>query len=142
MRPLICDQQHDFLKHCSTVTQILLYLDQLYLQLDVNGLSFSVHFDFSEAFDLVSHHKLLQKLANFKFDSDFLVFFKSYPNQRSQKVYVNGCLSESAIITSGVPQGNVLGPLLFLIFINDLPKTVLTSSSYLFADDSKLHSVR
>ena len=107
----------------------------------MNGPSFSVYFDFSKAFDLVCHHKLLQKLASFNFDSDFLVLFKSYLNQRSQKVYVNGCLSDSAKITSGVPQGSVLGPLLFLIFINDLPKTVQTSSSYLFADDSKLHSV-
>ena len=141
IRPLICDQQHGFLKNRSTVTQLLPYLDQLYHQLDVNGPSFSVYFDFSKAFDLVCHHKLLQKLASFNFDSDFLVLFKSYLNQRSQKVYVNGCLSDSAKITSGVPQGSVLGPLLFLIFINDLPKTVRTSSSYLFADDSKLHSV-
>ena len=68
-------------------------------------------------------------------------FLKSYLNQRSQTVYVNGCLSDSAKITSGIPQGSVLGPLLLLIFINDLPKTAQTSSSYLFADDSKLHSV-
>ena len=141
IRPLICDQQHGFLKNRSTVTQLLPYLDQLYHQLDVNGPSFSVYFDFSKAFDLVCHHKLLQKLASFNFDSDFLVLFKSYLNQRSQKVYVNGCLSDSAKITSGVPQGSVLGPLLFLIFITDLPKTVQLSSSYLFADDSKLHSV-
>ena len=127
IRPLICDQQHGFLKNRSTVTQLLPYLDQLYHQLNVNGPSFSVYFDFSKAFDLVSHHKFLQKLASFNFDSDFVVLFKSYLKQRSQKVYVNGCLSDSAKITSGVPQGSVLGPLLFLIFINDLPKTVQTS---------------
>ena len=107
-----------------------------YLQLDVNVPSFSVYFDFSKAFDLVFHHKLPQKLASFNFDSDFSVLFKSYLNQRSQKVFVNGCLSDSAKITSGVPQGSVLGPLLFPILINDLPKTVRTSSSYLIADDS------
>ena len=107
----------------------------------MNEPSFSVYFDFSKSFDLVSHHKLLQKLAYFNFDSNFLVLFESYPNQRSQMVYVNGCLSDSAKITSGVPPGSVLGPLLFLIFINDLPKTVQKSSSYLFADDSKFHSV-
>ena len=137
IRPLICDQQHGFFKNRSTVAQLLPYLDQLYLQLDVNGPSFSVYFDFSKAFDLVCHHKLLQKLASFNCDSDFAVLFKSYLNQRSQKVYVNRCLSDSANTTSGVPQG----PLLLLIFFNDLPKTVQTSSSYLFADDSKLHSV-
>ena len=54
IRPWICDQQHGFLKHCSTVTQLLLYLDQLYLQLDVNGPSFSVFSHFSKTFDLVS----------------------------------------------------------------------------------------
>ena len=63
IRPLICDQQHGFLQNRSTVTQLLPYLDQLYLQLDVDGPSFSMYFDFSKAFDLVSHHKLLQKLA-------------------------------------------------------------------------------
>ena len=83
IRPLICDQQHDFLKNRSTVTQLLPYLDQLYHQLDVNGPSFSVSFDFSKAFDLFSHHKLLQKLASSNFDSDFLVLFKSYLNQIS-----------------------------------------------------------
>ena len=85
IRPLICDQQHGFFKNRSTVTQLLPYLDQLYLQLDVNGPSFSVNFDFSKELDLVSHHKFLQKLASFTFDSDFLVLFKSYLNQRSQK---------------------------------------------------------
>ena len=141
IRPLICDQQHGFLKKRSTITQLLPYLDKLYSEMDVNNPSYAVYFDFSKAFDLVPHHILLQKLASFNFDIEFLNLFESYLNQRSQKVYINGCLSDSAKITSGVPQGSVLGPLLFIIFINDLPSVVSSSSSHLFADDSKLHSV-
>ena len=84
------------------------------------------------------HHLLINKLRNFGFDEDYVSLFKSYLQGRYQKVEVNGVWSSAIIVTSGIPQGSVLGPLLFVIFINDLPGTCLYSSCFIFADDSKL----
>ena len=141
VRTSICDQQHGFTKKRSPITQLLPYLDDLYNQRDINRSTYAVYFDFRKAFDLVPYHILLQKLAKFGFDNDFLTLFKSYLYARSQQVCINGFLSHTVDINSGVPQGSVLGPLLFIIFINDLPEKIENSSCYLFADDSKLRSL-
>ena len=111
---------------------------ELYNQKDSNIPSYAVYFDFRKAFDLVSHHLLLHKLADFGFDRDFLEHFQSYISSRFQQVSVNGVLSQLSKVTSGVPQGSVVGPLFFINFINDLPDNITKSSCYLFSDDSKL----
>ena len=77
MRFSICDEQHGFTKKRSPITQLLPYLDDLYNQKDINAPSYAIYFDFRKAFDLVPHHILLEKLANFSFDEDFLTLFKS-----------------------------------------------------------------
>ena len=140
VRKKICSEQHGFMRQRSTVTQLLPFLDELYNRKDSNIPSYAVYFDFRKAFDLVPHHLLLHKLADFGFDSDFLEFFQSYLSSRFQQVSVNGVLSQLSKVTSGVPQGSVVGPLFFIIFINDLPDNITKSSCYLFADDSKLLS--
>ena len=141
MRHLICDEQHDFTKKRSPITLLLSYLDNLYNQKDINAFSYAIYFDFRKAFDLVPHHILLKKLANFSIDEDFLILFKSYLYPRSQRVSINSSLSQMVDINSVVPQGSVLGPLFFIIFMNDLPDKIVNSSCYLFADDSKLPSL-
>jgi len=96
--------------------------------------------DLSKAFDLVNHDLLLNKLATYHFSANSLLFFKSYLSGRTQYVFVNGKSSLDGTIRNGVPQGSILGPLLFSIYINDLPLSISQSHVHcsLFADDTTL----
>ena len=96
--------------------------------------------DFSKAFDLVSHDLLIKKLKTYHLSADSLSFFKSYLSDRSQYVFVNGKSSTEGTLKCGVPQGSILGPLLFSIYINDLPLNISQSHVHcsLFADDTTL----
>ena len=94
--------------------------------------------DFRKAFDLVDHQILLKKLQCYKCNDSCLSWFESYLSNRTQRVSLNNNLSDAADVIYGVPQGSILGPLLFLIFINDLPLYIQSNSTSvdLYADDS------
>ena len=94
--------------------------------------------DFSKAFDKVNHSKLLWKLHQFGIRGHALAWIRAFLGNRSQTVVLDGEESESVPVTSGVPQGSVLGPILFLIYINDLPDE-LSSQVRLFADDTAVY---
>ena len=100
----------------------------------------TVFLDLTKAFDLVNHKLLLQKLAAYKFSCNTQSWFQSYLTNRSQQVNISGKRSDPKQIAAGVPQGSVLGPLLFLIYINDLPISIKTCILDLFADDATLSS--
>ena len=85
-----------------------------------------------------NHKLLLQKLAAYKFSSNTQLWFQSYLTSRSQQVNISGKLSDPQQISAGVPHGSVLGPLLFLVYINDLPLSIQTCKLDLFADDATL----
>ena len=96
--------------------------------------------DFSKAFDMVPHQKLLHKLRNYGIDGKLNVWIEQFLSNREQRVLVDGEFSRYDKVLSGVPQGTVLGPLLFLCFINDLPEHV-KSQLRLFADDCLLYRI-
>ena len=97
-----------------------------------------VYTDFSKAFDRVSHIILYDKLQSMGLHSNFLMWIKSYLSDRICKVIVEGFESQSYIQTSGVPQGSILGPLLFNLFINDVSHCFSKARYLLYADDLKI----
>ena len=100
-----------------------------------NGVLF---LDLKKAFDTVDHVILLKKLNYYGVDDRALAWFRSYLEDRQQVCYVNEVTSSMASITCGVPQGSILGPLLFLVYVNDFPKSLDYGMARLFADDTNL----
>ena len=97
-----------------------------------------VYLDLKKAFDTVDHSLLLTKLEHVGVRGHSLEWFNSYLTNRYQFVYINGVLSEQDMIKCGVPQGSILGPLLFLIYINDLSNTTDFATTTMYADDTNM----
>lgn len=132
--------QSGFRRKHSTTTALLKVHDDIARSIDKKGIAILLLIDFAKAFDRVSHRKLLDKLSSkFYFSNTAVSLIKSYLSERTQTVFHNMEFSTFIEIKSGVPQGSILGPLLFSLFINDLPSVLEYCSVHLFADDVQIY---
>ena len=140
---LFLPNQFGFVEGKGITEQYLECLDLWCLSVNSHSGLHCVYFDIAKAFDTVSHSKLLYKLRCIGFSNEIIDWIETYLQDRTFRVRVNNCYSTPAYVSSGVPQGSTLGPLLFIIYINDLAQCVKSSSMLLFADDCKLiHQIR
>ena len=134
---LLSKHQHGFMRGKSCLTNLLECLDIITEVINRGFFVILIFLDFAKAFDCVDHQKLIVKLIAFGFSGELLDWLIDFVRDRRQRVIIGNSASEWSNVGSGVPQGSVLGPLLFLIFINDMPD-LLYNICKLFADDSKL----
>ena len=135
---ILIKNQFGFRKHHASYMALMLMMDEITKALNNNDCVIGVFLDFSKAFDTVNHGILLDKLCHYGIRGNALSWFKSYLTGRKQFVTYNGVASSTKVITCGVPQGSILGPLLFLLYINDLYNICSTSIPILYADDTNL----
>ena len=131
---------HGFRSGYSCETQLAVTMDELTQNYEKGLQTDIIILDFSKAFDMVPHKLLLHKLEKYGIRGQLLQWLEHFLTKRKMRVVVDGEASQDADVLSGVPQGTVLGPILFLVHINDLPESVL-SSVRLFADDCLLYRV-
>ena len=140
---LITKKQSAFRPGDSTTNQLIDLVDAIHQAFDsTKSLEVrAVFLDISKAFDKVWHDGLIFKMKQNGISGKLLKLFQNYLSNRKQRVLLNGFSSDYSSIDSGVPQGSVLGPLLFLIYINDLEKNIKSNVNFFFADDTMLFSI-
>jgi hypothetical protein len=139
---LLSSSQHGFLPLCSTTTQLLQTLNEwtqaFYAKMEVNV----IYTDLAKAFDKVSHPKLFEVIKSYGIDGNILKWITTFLIGRTQRVRINSSFSNPLPVRSGVPQGSVVGPLLFLLYIDDISSiSTDTTAVSLYADDMKIYSL-
>lgn len=138
---VIYENQFGFRKHHSTSHAINYSIDKVTTELEAKNYTIGIFIDLSKAFDTIEHSKLLEKLKYYGIRGRCNDILKSYLSERTQKTKFQGVYSDSCKAEFGVPQGSVLGPLLFLVYINDIVNSSHHGSFVLFADDTNIFVV-
>ena len=133
---LLNEKQFGFQAKHSTDHAILELSNEIYQNFSDNKFTLGVFIDLSKAFDTVNHDILLKKLTFYGINNLYLTWFKSYLSGRTQYIQYDNSKTEMANISCGVPQGSILGPLLFLIYVNDLKSSLKILNPIMFADDT------
>ena len=141
IQPYISDAQHGFFPNRSTTSNLICFFNNITKAIEDHAQFDVLYTDFRKAFDTVDQNILLKKMEDLGFYGPLLSWCESYLTDREQQVVLNGNESYTFNATSGVPQGSHLGPLFFLIFINDLPFEYRYSLSLFFADDQKMGKI-
>ena len=139
LHSIIYPNQYGFRPRFSTSHSLISITESIKKTIDDKKYGCGIFIDLKKAFDTVNHDILLRKLEHYGIRNVALDWFKSYLTRRKQFVHINGENSETKSITCGVPQGSVLGPLLFLLYINDLPNISKKLKFFLFADDTNIY---
>ena len=138
IRPKIQSNQFGFQQYCACLSQLLSSYWEAFLALDEGNYCDIIFLDFSKAFEAVPHNEPLQKLWAIGITGSLWHWFQNYLTNRYHYVCIDGESSQLLPVLSGVPQGSILGPMFFLVYINDLPNTISHATPYLLADDTKL----
>ena len=135
---LLFSHRHEFRSGHSCLTQLLHHFDDVLENYLVGADTDSIYFDYAKAFDKVDHALLIKKLQSYGIHPQVVNWIRSFLSDRSKQVVIDGHLSLAALIIRGVPQGTVLGPILFLIFINDISYCIKYYTISGFADDTRI----
>ena len=135
---IFSDSQFGFRQKHSTTHAVLYFINHIASAIDDHCHTLGIFLDLSKAFDTIDHEILLYKLSHYGIRGKALEWFRSYLSGRNQFVSINGTNSVKKEITCGVPQGSLLGPLLFILYINDFQNSSDVLSFILFADDSNV----
>jgi hypothetical protein len=135
------ERQYGYRKSRSTITALLEVVNRIIQTYEDGSILSATFLDLSKAFDCINHEILLEKLQHYGVRSQTLQLISNYLHDRSQEVFYNSQTSGSVMLNIGVPQGSILGPLLFIIYANDFESNITTATPYLYADDTTLVSV-
>ena len=137
---LFYDSQYGFLRNHSTELAAMELTDNVLKDIDYKHITLAIFMDLNKAFDTLDHGILIRKLAHYGINGIALEWFTSYLTDRTQYVEIDGVSSNILSLSTGVPQGSILGPLLFLIHMNDIPNCAEYFNFIIYADDTTLSS--